>query len=233
MALVTVLLSPWIMGIRVSSADTSWGPGFQIRRFDVLTDLPMETSIVQDSIRGRTISVKRIAFEIGSGSAIPAPEGPRPLGGHGWVLLGGQWKSLVNQLDQERIKAIRQAILMQVPILHDAGTDRVLIHLLRMGFITNDPKDRFSPDGISARRFSNKRGEQVIILRLKDRSTLFQLTQLNSLISISQKNEMVLYSTYSSTLRKCFNVAPESIQPLGSFSGVLNIDSLRKAIEHS
>jgi len=229
-----LLIGPWLVGIRVDSPDTSWGPGYEVREYSHITRRDAERSIASDYVEQRTVSAKRIALTMGGGFAIPTAEGPRPLGGHAAVLLGGGWRALINELDEERRKTIQQALSMHMPILQDDGNAYIVVHLLQMGFTTQDPKGgKSSPAGFIARQFYNNHDEHVTIIPLQIRPSLFDINQIDKLAATIEGENVILYSGYSSTLRKLFQVAPDAVQSLGPFSAILNISQLRKAVGHS
>ena len=81
----------------------------------------------------------RIALELvlGPGAAFPTPEGPRPLYGHGYVLLGGAWSRFINAAAAERQKSIHTAISMNAPlVVTNWSPDYYLDELYAMGYAT-------------------------------------------------------------------------------------------------
>jgi hypothetical protein len=101
----TVLLMPWVVGLRASAGDSAWGPAFELRPFS--REYSEEWSI-------RPL--------LGEGAAVPTTEGPRALWGHGHVLLGGAWRQLVASLDAEQRLSISQASESGAPFLVVRGT---------------------------------------------------------------------------------------------------------------
>ncbi len=82
-ALLGLLVLPWLIGIRWSYGGIAWGPGFELQPYDRIA---RSTSFFSPTV--------------GPGMAVPTPEGPRPLFGHAWVLLG-EWKRFVNEWSSE------------------------------------------------------------------------------------------------------------------------------------
>ena len=102
----------WVVGVRIATAGVLWGPGFELRR---LESVPTPSA--------------RPALIVGAGAAVPTPEGPRPLMGHGWVF-GGEWKRFVNAYWTENWKPCRR--LCEVDSRPRAGRRWLGIRRLRV-----------------------------------------------------------------------------------------------------
>ncbi|HKZ01124.1 MAG TPA: hypothetical protein VJ180_02735, partial [Pyrinomonadaceae bacterium] len=224
-----LLIAPWVIGVKVYSNGTSWGPGFETASY---TDVSSTKGLVQEDIGGRKVSIKGFALALGSGMAIPTPEGPRALGGHAAVLLGGGWRSLVNRLDQERREVITKALSDKQPILQDSRNAQLVILLTQMGFKTTDGKTRTIGEGIGERRFSNDTGEKQSLVYLNGRSSLYNRGQIEDLISLTGSATFVLYSSYSSSIRKIMGSAPGAVKPLGPFSAIVDARQLSQITQH-
>ncbi len=234
-ALALVVLAPWLIGIRIFSPDTQWGPGFEVRTASV-------ESLSPDAAAGkpRTIGIAKVAPALGAGFAFSTPEGPRPFGGFGAVLLGGGWRIHLGEREAERRKVIEQALATKQPILQDDGNAMVLIHLLAQGLTTRDraPKALLKPgetapwdeNGLCRRTFSSGDGRLVTMLQLKGNSLLFKPDQLDKLVLGANLGPVILHSGYSSTLAKLFKISPQSAQPLGPFSATVNLGLLQQSI---
>lgn len=215
--LVGLLLSPWLIGIRVDDPAISWGPGFRMRRYDQAGALRAE---------------RRIWPVVGAGLALPGAEGPRPVGGHAAVLLGGEWRALHRALDNERRRAISWALDLGVPLLQDQGEGYIVSHLAEMGFTSTDPAAILRKDldsGPVERIFRNPRGDRLLVLRCRDRSSLTRGgEEFQRLIQISGA-QVVIYA-YGGTMRSLYANAPDALRALGPASGILDLDRLREAI---
>ncbi len=217
LALFGLLLGPWLVGIRVDDPEISWGPGFHMRRYDQT---------------GRAQARRRIRPVVGAGLAIPGAEGPRPAGGHAAVLLGGGWRALSLDLDRERRRAISKALEMGVPLLQDQGEGYAVAHLAGMGFTSTDPAAILRRDlaiGPVARTFRHPRGDQLLVLRCRDRASLTQGgEEFRRLVQISG-GRVVIYG-YGGTMRSLHATAPDALRVLGPASGILDLRRLGEAI---
>lgn len=229
--LAGAIAAPWLVGIRVYSPDTAWGPGFEITPPSPRVKPEGEEAMIVDYREtGRRLAAGRVALTFGGGFAVPTQEGPRPLGGHAAVLLGGRWRELVCQIDRERRDAIRRAIDDGLPILQDDGNALLIVHLIELGFQTREPTYRFSSSGIASRRCYNTRGEEVTTYSVHFPTGLWNAAQLDDLTRISNKHTFVLFCGYSSTLRRLVEIEPDALQVLGPFSAVVDVKRLRGAI---
>jgi len=222
-----LLLGPWMIGIRVDDPNISWGPGFHMRRYDQAADREPELPGA-----GRVQTKRRIWPVVGAGLALPGSEGPRPVGGHAAVLLGGGWRALNLDLDHERRRAISWALEMGVPLLQDQGEGYAVSHLAEMGFTSTDPAAKLRRDleiGPVERTFRSPRGDMLLVLRCQDRSSLTQGgEEFQRLVQISGAT-VVIYG-YGGTMRSLYDLAPDALRVLGPASAVLDLHRLREEI---
>lgn len=230
-ATALILLGPWIFGIRVYSSDTSWGPGFEVASPATSSKAKNATAIVKGRVDERGISIASFSPTIGGGFAIPTPEGPRPLGGHAAVLLGGGWRRLVREVEQERHNLVQQAILQQRPIVQDNRNALILIALTQMGFTTKDSKVRTVAFGIGERRFFNSAGQELRIIYFNGMDSLREPIQLQQLLGTIGSDSFAFYSSYSSRTKKLKELAPSAVQVLGPFSAMVNASEMQRVIQ--
>ncbi len=234
---IVILLGPWLVGIQVYSSDTSWGPGFVVRTPESsATSHKLDTQL-QDQVAGRSVSVANTAVGLDGGFAVPTPEGPRPLGGHAYVLLGGEWREFAISRDIERTNAVELARKNNLPILQDGGASTLAMKLLQMGSETTDSKLEFGSDAVNQRRFHDRHGGVILLQSLRVRKSLFDPEQISALAKNNPTNKVILFCGYSSTVNKIMNTAPEAVlQVLGPFSLVIDLDAFQSALlekEHS
>jgi hypothetical protein len=223
--LTVLILAPWLIGFQVLSTDTSWGPGFQVR--SELSNSPTvddSKRIVADSVSDRRVSIANIKMMFEGGFAIPTPEGPRPVGGHAFVLFGGEWRDLVDKLDDERDLVASFALSSKLNILQDEGNSLMIVKLVQKGFNTNDKKGNYRLNNISERRFTDSTNQFIEVQILPTHNSLFEKDRIQELMELNSNHKIVLYSGYTSTFRKLMIANPKSIQMLGPFSGVLDLD---------
>jgi hypothetical protein len=211
-ALVACIAAPWFFGAHATFGDSAYGPGFEVRPFDRAPN--------------RRSSIRPIA---GAGALIPTSEGPRPLGGHAWVLLGGGWRKNAIEASEERSRAIREALARKLPLLADLGQGYTVATLAGMRFTTGDSWRRIiGPSFVEERRFQSPDGSaRLNVLRLRDRESLYVADGIARLQELTGSREIVIYG-YTSTLRRCYLLAPDSLEPLGVTTAVVDLEKLRR-----
>jgi hypothetical protein len=200
MAVVVLALAPWLIG-RVVKSD-----------------------------RDRTIDIARMSPAWADGFAVATPEGPRPVGAYGAALFGGRWRALVNELEVERRRVIERAVALGQPVLQDDGNSLIVVHLLGLGYTTQDPRKRFQ-HGYNERTFATAGAHRVRVWQLQERPALFEAEQVRRIIAHGGADRVVFYSNYSSSLQKLFRVAPDAAEVLGPFSALVDLRLLARDLE--
>ena len=204
-----VLLVPWAIGVQTVFGDSAYGPGFQVQPFDRAAPRQMH-----------------IRAAAAAGALVPTSEGPRPVGGYGWVLLAGGWREIALDASADLKTAVVEAIASGEPLLEDEGEGYVTATLAGMNFSTQDGWKHDSADALlGERRFSSADGRRVVVLRLRDRASLFAAADLNRLRQLAGSDTVVVFG-YTSTLRRCYLLAPDSLTKLGAKAALLNLDRL-------
>lgn len=224
-AVVALFLGPWIVGVRVDDPDISWGPGFETRRPDGDGAGPGFGGLVYRAEGRRAWPV------VGAGLALPTSEGPRPLGGHAAVLLGGGWRRLTRELDRDRRDAFLLAWEMGLPLLQQHG-EGFVSELAGMGFATSDPSPRLTKEeieGPSVRLFKGPNGGELMLLRCLRQSSLTrggeELRRLHEIAG----DKVVVYAM-GETLRDVYRKSPGAVHLLSSTSAILDLGRLRLAV---
>jgi len=210
--LVILVLLPWGVGVRTVQGDTAWGPHFEVRPYD--RPHPEESGL---------------SVALGSGAAVPTPEGPRPLWGHASVLLGGEWRAFNVKAAQEHTRIVEAATAGRLPILVLQGTTGFLVcELARQGFgsvaIVPGPVHVAS----QIRRFSNHNGQSVALMKIyahlpeliRDEGRLREIVEAVS-------SEEVIATGYPEDLRLLFKFAPQAMRMIGPGSAVVSLARLR------
>ncbi len=211
-AVAAAVLLPWAFGVQTVIGDSAYGPGFQVRAFD-------------RPAPGRMVI--RTAF--GAGALAPTSEGPRPIGGHAWVLLGGGWRQIVREGAADRTNAVRAALAGGWPLLEDQGQGYMTATLAGMGFTTRDDWRRSLGGGfMGERRFYAADQTEIRVLWLRDRDSLFGVAGLSRLRQLAGADAMVIHG-YTSTLRRCYKLAADSLTPLGATAARLDLKRLQAA----
>jgi hypothetical protein len=231
-AIAVLAVLPWLIGLQVESAETSWGPGFNIKTPVSHEAEPAAEELISDQVNQRSVAVRRWNLNFTGGFAIPTPEGPRPLGGHLSVLLvGGEWRRLNSAFDRERLTAIETAVDNNYSLMQDEGNSLITAKLLEQGYSTNDPKVDYNSAIATQRRFVNAEGRTLNLQLLRTRGSLFRPDDLRSLVSLNPSGKVVLFSGYSSTIRKLVEDAPEAATVQGPFSAVVDLGRLVKYLD--
>lgn len=226
--IVCALAIPWFAGVRVYSDETVWGPGFEIRDAKSSAGAQDSAGVVSSRIAERNVSIKNLKPALTAGFAVPTAEGSRPLGGHAFVLFGGAWRNLMNKLDDERRQTLARAVAEKLTVVHDGGNFLFVAKLLENGFQTTDSERIFESNEINERVFFNRLGETVKTQTLRRTNSFFEPRIVSELIKTNPGDgRVILFSGNSSTFVRLNKTAPESFEPTGAFSAILDLRKLR------
>jgi hypothetical protein len=95
-----LVIAPWFIGIQLDAKGTFCGPGFELN-----TQKTVGTNSMQENPDQR-VKIDGIHLKLDSGFYLPMLEGPRPLYGYFYVLLGNGWKNQIDLFTQERQKTV-------------------------------------------------------------------------------------------------------------------------------
>jgi hypothetical protein len=206
-----LLILPWVVGIRASYGDQAWGPGFEMLPF------------------GHPPGTRWMMMpHIGAGAAFPTPEGPRPLLGHVWVLLGNGWAKFIGAEAEEREKVIQVALQQHLPILRNAEEAILVCHLARRGFFTLDPANASGQRSfIDERTFHGSNGNSVKIIQYRPTASPLDAKAIAEVIRSAEGPKAVVYGD-SSMLRALFLASPLSLHALGPRSAVIDLQMVEK-----
>lgn len=209
------LALPWIIGIKIDAGNTAWGPGFEVN-YKESPDYNHSAGI------DNKISLEKIKPGISGGFAIPTPEGPRPLWGYAGVLLGGEWRKLVSEMNDERDRMINLSLEENLPILQNNDYKLILVNLLRDGYIERNPI--FSNDLYNERTLE-KNSTSIKIFSIKskelnDKSTLLKIKE------IIGHHRFICWFISSSDIINLKKTYPGQVQILGPFSARFDLSNL-------
>jgi hypothetical protein len=205
--LFAVALLPWCMGVRITYAGVLWGPGFELRSFE---SPPVQTT--------------RPWVVLGAGTAVPTPEGPRPLMGHAWVL-GGAWRRFVQDNWREQLDAVEEATHRGVPtLILDYGPGWSLDAYLELGFHTEDPASRMILDGVSARRLRRNDGNTSLMIAFLPASSEFGPAVAHEIQQ--QAGSEVVCLAFSSTLARLTQLRSGALKPMGKTTAIISLERL-------
>lgn len=217
-AVVVIALLPWLVGLQVKASGTSYGPGFQ------------------RTTEWSNGSKPRVHVAMAGGFAVPTPEGPRPLWGHGWVLFGGGWRNFVRGMQAEQRLVILRASEENLPIVQLDRDAMLLPYIDAAGWSTSDPEERIQSarEGrslpLTTRSFVRERARLQTFVVRPDKLFL-DAGMLSQIMADSGKQQAVLYfGNYANVLRQVKGLAPQAIAITGPNSGIANLDGLRSAL---
>lgn len=208
LTLSLLLIGQWVIGIRVAREGTAWGPGFELRSYDY------------PEAEGTHLDLT-----LGPGAAFPTFEGPRPLFGHGFGLIRGDWREFVLKNAMERRKASQYAISLGYPLVVTNWSPYYFLNdLYSMGFKTHDPLKK-DDEYFIKRRFTNMQGQSITML--------FHEVEANSINEFVQNlsdqlgdSNKIIFVGYPKVMLFLFEHFPEAMEPIGSRSAVLDISTL-------
>lgn len=213
-ATVVALILPWVIGIRVSTSDSAWGPEFELQAFN------------RESHDGNTYGLG-----IGEGTAFPTPEGPRSLFGHAMALFGGGWRQLTTDMHNERVIALEEAREHQLPLFFAAVPAYAVALLDDKGFETKDSEiQEHYNENVVTRCFEHDSGEIIWLLEYEI-SGEGDPEQMSKFLASTDSNTIVLYA-FPRFIRSLYEISPTAIQPLGNTTAIVNMGQLREDFEN-
>lgn len=216
--IVALLILPWFIGIRVVTEGSAWGPGFEISPYD------------REPATGTSFDIV-----IGAGTAFNTAEEQRPIFGHAYVLLFGEWRALQTHISAEYDQVVQLAIEDDLPILILQFTPSYVTNrLVVMDYTTDDPYNQFFEDNdyFMTREFSNAAGDSLRFYyhEIDGDGTIEDLQQIASLAEYA--DQMVVYG-YPRTMQQLYAVAPDTLQRLGVISAILDVDAFAETLEET
>jgi hypothetical protein len=144
-----LVVAPWFIGIQLDAKGTFCGPGFELN-----TQKTAGSTAIQANPDQR-VKIDGIDLKFNSGFYLPMLEGPRPLYGYFYVLLGSGWKNQIDLFTQERQKTMEILIKNKNTVYIQARkTAYFQCDLYRNGFTTQT--DFIVGKNILYRNFKNK-----------------------------------------------------------------------------
>lgn len=210
-----VVIVPWFAGVLVMREGSAWGPGFEMRPFD------------REEVKGLQFGLR-----FGSGAALPSPEGERAFFGHFFTFFG-DWRGLYLERIEEHQRIVEQAIEQDIPIVMMRWAPAYITNVLvRKGFMTDDAYDHtLTPDDYFVeRRFVNPESQEVIFWyhEIEGEGTEEDWRAICSLVDLS---ETVVFDSYPRVVRNLYEIAPETMERLGSTSAVIDLEQLCQQID--
>lgn len=207
--LFLALIAPWLIGVRIQREGTAWGPGFELRRFDYV------------EADGTAIGIT-----FGPGTAFPTPESTRPLFGHAHVLFA-EWKRFTLSRADERQKALDTALQLGIPIVTTSWSpDYYLDMLYAMGFQTSDPSDHMDTSSFFLeRRYGDAQGKNISVLYHEVDGE--DIAEFENYIKQNTTLSKIVLLGYPKTMHAMYSYYPESMEPLGTNSAIVDLGTIR------
>ena len=209
--LFTLALS-WLIGVHINASGTTAGPGFEMKVDGKLS----KNKINENNIDNR-VKINKISLAFGGGFYMPMLEGPRPLYGFYHVIFGGGWKKSIQELTDERKKALDILTSRKgYAFLQENKTAYMQCDLFRIGYRTSMPFAYDAKQNLEYRDFYND----------KDTIRMFVITDKVSKIDFAKEyirthNKVLLRSSYSSIILGIMNEDP-SLTVLGPYTVMKN-----------
>ncbi|MFT3795433.1 hypothetical protein [Flavobacterium sp.] len=207
--LLAAVVLPWLVGIEIEAKGTFCGPGFEMHTNRVGQKYDTATRKNPDN----RIKIESISPVFGAGFYMPMAEGPRPLYGYGYVLLGGQWKKQIDLFTQEREQMF--AFLEQHPKARyfQEGKFYFLCDLYRHGYSTKTSVQRSFNGGFY---LYNKGKKGLIINEFPTGDKLQRVVE-----SIKEwPFPVVIRSSYSNDIMQLAQMADVTL--IGPFTAISN-----------
>ncbi|MDG5492255.1 glycosyltransferase family 39 protein [Psychroserpens sp. SPM9] len=207
-----VIIGPWLVGLHLKS-NSAWGPGFEVR---AITNNSIETHNFNPD---KSTAIENVSLVLGSGMAMPTPEGPRPLFGFGAVLLK-DWKQFVSKHNNEREAAVNYAIENKCNILQDVNHSYIAAKLSEKGYSAKDELNASNEFGFHRRFETNSNSINIDVF--KNKKALFDSALMQSYVSKNKK--VVVYSSYTNIITKLEAKYNTQFEQYGAFWGVLTVN---------
>lgn len=202
-----LVIAPWFIGIQLDAKGTFCGPGFELNTQKIVGTKSMHENPDQ------RVKIEGINLKLDSGFYLPMLEGPRPLYGYFYVLLGNGWKNQINLFTQERQKAFEILIKNKnVVYIQARKTAYFQCDLYSKGLSTQT--DFIEGKNILYRNFKNKNTSITIYVAPDNYSKNEWIEQY-----LKTATSAVIYSSsYSNEILKLHTNKENKIEVLGPFT---------------
>lgn len=200
---------PWIIGIQIEATGTFCGPAFELDTHKVLA---ANHKLTLGNNPDSRIKIEKVRPAFGSGFYMPMPEGPRPMYGYAYVLLGGGWKNQVDKFTTERDKIFQYLIEHKnASYFQDRMSAFFSCDLYRHGFST---ATNFAVETNRIHRTFRRENDSIVleVIPISDKVAF-----LNNQFK-KTKNPIVFRSSYSNDILKLMTQHGDSITVLGPFT---------------
>ena len=231
LGLLILLLAPWVVGVKLHTANSLWGPGFEMRKpgDGGVNTMP---SLFQASVGAKDFSITGISVAVNDGMALATPEGPRPMGAYASVLLDGRWRAFVSERDRELQNVVEWAILHRKPLLIDSWNSLLFARIIANDYRLTDSYPFPEPDRYFYQyTFENTSGVQLLAYSFDDPVVLVEADRLRELMPILGGGPIPLITENSSMIQECYNLAPEAVSPQSPFVAILDLKAYRDALK--
>lgn len=181
-----IILAPWFVGICMQNTRI-WGPGYHLKEeYFSLSKFTQQQDKKKDY---------QWSFAFGSGIGFAHPEGPRPLWGYGYVLIGGEWRNKITRDRIEYEKMFQLAAINHYPLVKIGSNYNLENILYANGYKTKQSyKNELHPH-VFIRSFVNER-DTINIYRIEKESINTEKEMVRIIYKEFQRKEVILYSQY-------------------------------------
>jgi len=207
-----LVIAPWFIGIQLDAKGTFCGPGFE------LNTQKTEGSISQQENPDQRVKIDGVNLKLDSGFYLPMLEGPRPLYGYFYVLLGNGWNNQINLFTQERQKTLEILIKNKnVVYIQARKTAYLQCDFYRYGLSTQT--DFIEGKNILYRNFKNK---NTLITMYVVPDNCSKTEWIESYFKTAT-NAVIYSSSYSNEILKLQENKENKIEVLGPFTVIKKI----------
>lgn len=211
--ILALILFPWMFGIQINNS-TSWGPGFNINQKII------ESTNKYEYNPDKRIIIEDIDLRLDSGTALPMPEGPRPIYGF-FHVFSNDWYNFLDAINNERESAVSYALINKCNILQDVNHSLAISKLIEFGF---DTKQKFyNKNNNKFEREFTKNNDSIKIIVFDSKFHLFDTNQIKELMLLEK--EIVVYSSYTSIITKLAFDYNKNFKRMGGYWGILTFKS--------
>jgi hypothetical protein len=204
-----LVVTPWFIGVQLDVNGTFCGPGFELN-----TKKPFEAKSLQEN-PDQSVKIDDINLKLDSGFYLPMLEGPRPLYGYFYVLLGNGWKNQIDLFTQERQKALENLIKNKNAVYIQARkTAYFQCDLYSKGLSTQT--DFIEGKNILYRKFKNKK-KSITIYVVPDNCSKNEWIE-HYLKTVT--STVIYSSSLSNEILKLQNNKTNKIEVLGPFTAI-------------
>lgn len=212
---VLLLVVPWIVGLRVDAAGTSWGPGFEVNQCQ---NADTSDGLLPDD----RMKINTFHPVFNAGFAVPTKDGVRPLYGYLHLVLG-RWKSFCSARERERESMVDAAINSTSNVLVAENKTAYLVVVLnrRKYYMRDADRDIAKHRDYTEYHYRDNNGKSVYMI-VPASSSAFGSDEFLARLG---GRSTPFYSRYTERYRSIKKVLGERLTPVTAFTGYIVADA--------